>query len=163
MLNEEYNLLVEDILKNEKFNKLETIEHHGTNRLKHSKRVSYYSYEVCKKLHLDYISAARAGLLHDFFLSDNDRTKKDRVISFFAHPKKALENATNLFYLNDKEKNIIESHMFPMNITLPKYIESWIVSTVDKIVGTYEFLEKLSLKHAYVPNLYLLLLIKIFN
>jgi len=59
MLNENYYLIVEDIIKNEEFNKLETIEHHGTNRLKHSKRVSYYSYEVCKKLHLDYIAAGR--------------------------------------------------------------------------------------------------------
>jgi len=163
MLNENYYLIVEDIIKNEEFNKLETIEHHGTNRLKHSKRVSYYSYEVCKKLHLDYIAAARAGLLHDFFLSDNERTKKDRIISFFTHPKKALENANKYFELSDKEQNIIKSHMFPTNITLPKYLESWIVSTVDKIVGTYEFLEKMSLKHMYVPNLYILLLIQIFN
>ena len=68
---DDYTILVEDILENEEFNKLDTIEHHGTSRLKHSKRVSYYSYKVCKSLHLDYIAAARAGLLHDFFFSDN--------------------------------------------------------------------------------------------
>lgn len=163
MLDENYYYIVEDILENNEFNKLETIEHHGTNRLTHSKRVSYYSYEICKKLHIDYISAARAGLLHDFFISKKERTKKDRIISFFIHPKKALETATKHFELNDKEKNIIESHMFPANIVLPKYLESWIVSLTDKIVGTYEFLEKISLRHLYVPNLYLLLLIKIFN
>ena len=101
MLNENYYLIVEDIIKNEEFNKLETIEHHGTNRLKKKKRVSYYSYEVCKKLHLDYIAAARAGLLHDFFLSDNERTKKDRIISFFTHPKKALENANKYFHFQN--------------------------------------------------------------
>jgi len=160
---DDYTILVEDILENEEFNKLDAIEHHGTSRLKHSKRVSYYSYKVCKILHLDYIAAARAGLLHDFFFSDNERTKKDRIISVFTHPKKALKKAMEHFELNDKEQNIIVSHMFPINLILPEYIESWIVSTVDKIVGTYEFLEKYSLKHMRVPNMYLLLLIRIFG
>lgn len=162
MLNEDYYCLVEDILNNNEFNKLETIEHHGTNRLEHSKKVSYYSYKICQKLHIDYISAARAGLLHDFFMSKNNRTTKDRILSFFTHPKKALKTANQHFELNDKEQNIIECHMFPVNITLPKYLESWIVSITDKIVGTYEFLEKISLRQLYVPNLFLLI-IKIFN
>ena len=163
MLEEDYKTLIEDILENQEFNKLEIIEHHGTNRLKHSMRVSYHSYQICKIMGLDYISAARAGLLHDFFLSNNERTKKERITSFFSHPKKALKNAMENFELNDKEKNIIESHMFPTNITLPKYLESLIVSIVDKIVGTYEFLEKYSLKQLHVPNMYLLVLIKIFS
>lgn len=163
MLDENYNILIEDILENEEFQKLENIEHHGTSRLKHSKRVSYYSYQVCKKMGLDYISAARAGLLHDFFISKKERNKKERLLSVFTHPKKALITATSFFDLNDIEQNIIISHMFPIYIALPQYLESWIVSIVDKIVGTYEFLEKISLKHIYVPNIFLLTLIQIFN
>lgn len=163
MLDENYNILIQDILKNKEFIKLENIEHHGTSRLKHSKRVSYYSYKVCKKLHIDYISAARAGLLHDFFISPEERKKKERIKSVFTHPKKALETANTYFELNDIEQNIIISHMFPLYITLPQYLESWIVSIVDKVVGSYEFLEKLSLKHVYIPNIFLLTLIKIFN
>ena len=81
----------------------------------------------------------------------------------FTHPKKALITATSFFDLNDIEQNIIISHMFPIYIALPQYLESWIVSIVDKIVGTYEFLEKISLKHIYVPNIFLLTLIQIFN
>ena len=43
------------------------------------------------------------------------------------------------FNINDKEKNIIESHMFPLNIKAkPKYIESIIISIVDKIACIYE-------------------------
>ena len=163
MLDENYNILIEDILENEEFKKLENIEHHGTSRLEHSKRVSYYSYQVCKKMGLDYISAARAGLLHDFFISKKERNKKERLFSMFTHPKKALITATSFFDLNDIEQNIIISHMFPIYIALPQYLESWIVSIVDKIVGTYEFLEKISLKHIYVPNIFLLTLIQIFN
>ncbi len=163
LTDENYIVLVEDILKNEEFKKLKTIEHHGTSRLNHSIKVSYYSHKICKILGLDHISTARAGLLHDFFLSDNERSKTERIISIFTHPKKALKKSLEQFDLNDKEKNIIESHMFPINIILPEYIESWIVSTVDKIIGLYEFLEKYSLKQLHVPNIYLLLLIKIFS
>lgn len=163
LMDEDYTILIEDILENNEFKKLENIEHHGTSRINHSIKVSYYSYQICKILGLDYISVARAGLLHDFFLSDNERTKMERMISVFTHPKKALKNAAEHFDLNDKEKNIIVSHMFPINIILPEYMESWIVSTIDKIVGTYEFLEKYSLKQLHVPNIYLLLLTKIFS
>ena len=54
--------------------------------------------------------------------------------------KKSLQNSEELFYLSDKEKDIIYTHMFPLNINrVPKYLESWIVSIVDKIVATYEF------------------------
>ena len=161
MLNE-YEYLVKDILKNKEFNKIENIEHHGTTRMIHSKRVSYYSYSVCKFLHLDYISAARAGLLHDFFISEPELTKKERILSLFTHSKKALNNSKSNFYLNTKEENIIVSHMFPLGIYLPIYMESWIVSTVDKIVGTYEFLEKLSVS-LYYSKVYLRSIIRIFN
>ena len=163
MLDEKYNSLVKDILENEEFIKLENIEHHGTSRLKHSKRVSYYSYKICKKIHIDYISATRAGLLHDFFISPKERTKKDRIKSVFTHPKKSLDLANTYFELNDIEKNIIISHMFPLYTSLPQYLESWIVSMVDKIVGIYEFLEKISLKYIYVPNVFILTIIKTFN
>lgn len=163
MLDENYSDLIEDILENEEFLKLGNIEHHGTSRLKHSKRVSYYSYRICKSIHIDYISAARGGLLHDFFISPLERTKIDRIKSLFAHPKKALQNANTYFELNDIEQNIIMSHMFPLYITLPQYMESWIVSIVDKAVGTYEFFEKISLKHIYVPNIFIAIIIKIFN
>lgn len=154
----EYNIIVDDILKNDIFNKINDIEHHGTTRMKHSKRVSYYSYKICKLLHLDYISAARAGLLHDFFISDNNRNKKERLKSTFIHPKEALKNANKYFDLNPKEQDIIITHMFPININIPLYMESWIVSTIDKIVGTFEFIKAFSLKYTYITNLYLALI-----
>jgi len=159
----EYSILIKDILENVKFNEMNNIEHHGTSRMIHSKRVSYYSYKISKVLHLDYIAAARAGLLHDFFISEKNRNRKQRLKSTFIHPKKALENSIKHFNINEKEQDIIISHMFPINIHIPKYIESWIVSTVDKIVGCYEFLESFSIKQTYVPNLYLLTILTIFR
>jgi uncharacterized protein len=161
MLNE-YEYLIKDILNNKEFNKIENIEHHGTTRMIHSKRVSYYSYSICKFLHLDYVSAARAGLLHDFFLSEAEMKKRTRITSLFTHSKKALKNSSKIFCLNEKEENIIVSHMFPLGIHLPVYMESWIVSTVDKVVGTYEFLEKLSVR-MYYSKVALRSIVRIFN
>ena len=146
----EYKLLVNDILTRDEFQKIEKIEHHQTSRLTHSLRVSYFAYKFAKKLKLDYVSAARGGLLHDFFMSYDDRTKKERFLSVFTHPKYALINASNRFNLNDCEKDIIRTHMFPINIAIPKYLESWLVSLVDKIVTIYEFTSgyKYQLSHA---------------
>ena len=134
-----YYEIVDDILLDNEFKKIDKCVHHGLSRLDHSCRVSYYSYKVTKVLKLNYVDTARAGLLHDFFLSENN-TSKEKMKSMFVHSKKSLQNSEELFYLSYKEKDIIYTHMFPLNINrVPKYLESWIVSIVDKIVATYEF------------------------
>ncbi len=158
----EYDILIKDILNNKEFIKIENMPHHGTDRLTHSKRVSYYSYIICKILRLDYVAAARAGLLHDFFMNEKDMKKRTSITSLFTHSKKALKNSSKIVYLSPKEKNIIVSHMFPLGIHLPVYMESWIVSTVDKVVGTYEFLEKLSVR-MYYSKVALRSIVRIFN
>lgn len=140
----EYDILVKDILNNKDFIEIEKMPHHGTNRLIHSKRVSYYSYKICKKLRLNYVSAARAGLLHDFFLNNKKEKKRTSIISLFTHPRKALKNSSKIVFLSPLERNIIISHMFPLGIHLPLYMESWIVQGVDKVIGTYEYIEKIS-------------------
>lgn len=158
---DKYQRIVGDILENEEFNKIRYIEHHGTTRFEHSVRVSYFSYRFARLFHLDYEEVARAGLLHDFFLSDQDRNQKDRILSTFNHPKKACMNSCRIFGLNEKEEDIIESHMFPLNIRVPKYAESWVVSCVDKVVGAIEFVEKARYKAIYLGNVYILCLINI--
>ncbi len=155
----EYDIIVKDILNNKEFIKIENMKHHGTTRLIHSKRVSYYSYIICKTLRLNYISAARAGLLHDFFMNEKDMKKRTKITSLFTHSKKALKNSSKIVYLSPLEQNIIVSHMFPLGIHLPVYLESWIVSLVDKIVGTYEFTEKISAQ-MYTKKEYIRELIK---
>ena len=133
----EYMEIVSEILKNREFNKLKDFTHHKTTRMEHSKRVAYLSYRICKKLNLDYVSAARGGLLHDFFLNKYN-TKNSRKL-LISHPSIALNNAKKHFVLSDKEKNIIKCHMFPVSISVfPKYRESVVVSLVDKVMWFYE-------------------------
>lgn len=154
----EYANIVGHILENEEFNKIRNIEHHGISRFDHSVKVSYYSYKVAKALKLDYYDVARAGLLHDFFLSNDERTLTDRFLSTFVHPKKAEHNANQVFGINNREADIIRTHMFPVNLSVPRYAESWVVNFVDKVVGAYEFSRKFGYKLSYATNLYLIFL-----
>ncbi|MGI6678011.1 MAG: hypothetical protein ACOX2Q_02735 [Dehalobacterium sp.] len=73
---QDYWHLVEDILSNETFSQLINYNHHHTSIMEHALTVSYFSYVICKKLNLDYVSGARGGLLHDFFLYDWREYKK---------------------------------------------------------------------------------------
>ncbi len=160
----EYYILVKDILDNKHFNEIDKIEHHGTSRMLHSMRVSYYSYLVSKALRLHTSEVARAGLLHDFFMSSEDRTSMDRFLSTFTHPKYAVRNADNMFELNNLERDIIKSHMFPINIAIPKYLESWLVSAVDKCVALYEFSSSYRFRLSYATNyLYLFLILNLIK
>ena len=148
----QYLNIVKDIIDDKTFNKIDEIEHHGTSRKMHSLRVSYYSYLISKKLGLHYKETARAGLLHDFFMSSDDRTTKDRLLSTFVHPKYAVYNSKELFGVNDLEQNIIRTHMFPINLAIPKYTESWIVSLVDKCVAVCEFATYYKFRLSYATN-----------
>lgn len=136
--NYEYNSIVSDILNNREFKKLEYFKHHGTNRLEHSMRVSFYSYKLCKFFGFDYVSAARGGLLHDFFVNKyGDSSKKGRLL--VNHPIFALYNSNKHFILNSKEMDIIRCHMFPVNIRfIPKYKESYVITLIDKVACVYE-------------------------
>lgn len=154
-----YNEIVENILLNSEFQKLKDIEHHGVTRFEHSKRVSYYSYKIAKLMHLDYVQTARGGLLHDFFLSPENRSQKDKFISTFTHPKESSEKAAKCFHISNKEYDMIRSHMFPINISVPKYMESWIVCFVDKFVAFKEFSWKFKFQFRYSYNVLLLFIL----
>lgn len=156
---DDYFNIISDILQNKEFKQLGNIEHHGVTRFDHSLKVSYYSYKIAKKLNLDYYKTARAGLLHDFFLEEKNKSIKKSFKSLFIHSNEAVKNSQQFFSLSKKEINIIKSHMFPLGISIPKYKESWIVSTVDKVVATEEHAKKYVHKVNYATNLFILFLI----
>ncbi len=133
-----YNEIVKNIVRDKEVKKMANITHHGITRLEHSLKVSYKSYKIAKKLDFDYVAVARAGLLHDFYLDGDERKKSKKFTDTFTHPKKALKTSKKNFDLNKKEENIIVSHMFPIYPKIPKYKESFLVSTVDKAIGMKE-------------------------
>lgn len=137
----EFKECIRDLIKNESICSMENLRQHGNiTCLEHSIYVSYTSYLICRRLELDYRSAARGGLLHDFFLYDWHLTKPDKGLHGFTHPYAALENAKKLFYLNDLEKDIIVKHMWPLTVELPKYRETFIVALADKYCALVEII-----------------------
>jgi len=135
----EYSFCVNDLIQDEHVCSMKQfIQHSNVTCLEHSISVSYNSYLVCRGLGLDYKSAARGALLHDFFLYDWHITKTGHGLHGFTHPNTALKNAEEKFCLNVIEKDIIKKHMWPLTISLPKYKESFIVSFVDKYCSLAE-------------------------
>ena len=137
---EEFDSIVKDIDENLEFQKTKDIIHHCSNRYDHCRRVAYNSYVISKKLGLNYVETARAGMLHDFFLIDNKNLNfGEKASTLVNHPKYALRYSEKFFDLTEKEKNIIVSHMFPVLPTkVPKHLESWVVNLVDDYVAVKE-------------------------
>ena len=121
----------------------DSILHHSkTSCYRHMFTVSYYTYKMCKWFNLDYVSGARGAMLHDLYLytwhKECGVVKEILKKHPWIHPKIALKNATSYFDLNDIEKDIIITHMWPVTIKLPKYAESFIVGIADKLCCVME-------------------------
>ena len=153
--NEFYDF-VADILNNQHFKDLSAIPHHGCGRYQHCVSVGYYSFRMAKKFGLDTQSMARGALLHDFSLKDWRKTKNEgrgldhiRQMHIFKHPKDALAYSNMYFELNDKEKDIIVKHMFPMTLKLPSYPETWLITLVDKGIAIGELVREHTPRRIY--------------
>ncbi|MCI1930454.1 MAG: hydrolase [Clostridia bacterium] len=139
-LTKEYLECVNDILENETYMKLQDVyQHHYTSRYQHCVNVSYYSFVFCRFVHFDKRSAARAGLLHDFYFYDWHRPLKIRKNHILWHPLVAYDNARKQFDVNNIEEDAIKRHMWPGTPLLPKYKEGVVVSIADKFCATMEF------------------------
>ncbi|MGN0641995.1 MAG: HD family phosphohydrolase [Huintestinicola sp.] len=137
----EYNKLVSDLLDNDVVLKMKEFTHHGTTTCyQHCLNVSYYNYVFCKLLSLNARAGARAGLLHDLFLYDWHtyvRPEGERLHGF-THAGTALANVKKHFEITEMESDIIEKHMFPLNLALPRYKETVVIIMVDKLCGAME-------------------------
>lgn len=128
-------------------------QHMNTSRFQHSVNVSYYTFLLARRFHLDSYSAARAGLLHDLYFYDwRDIEKSDRPIEgrhCAVHPQIALENARKATSVNAIIEDAILHHMWPMTLHMPKTKEGWILQAVDKYCAISEILLQGSRKVRY--------------
>ena len=158
--NDEFIQMIDDLLNNDTVKQMKNFrQHYETSCFDHCLIASYYCYLYGKKFNLDYVSCARAAMLHDLFLYDWRKKQDDRKgLHAFTHPKTAYKNASKLFALNEKEKDIILKHMWPVTIALPKYKESYLLALVDKYCALNEsyqeiynrFCQKKLFRYAYV-------------
>ncbi|GEA94379.1 hydrolase [Weissella viridescens] len=137
---EAYVDIVSDLLRTPEVQKLgDYVQHHHSDRLTHSINVSYQSYRLAKRWHLDARAVARAGLLHDMFFYDWRTTKFELGTHAYIHPRVSLRNAEKITDLSPKEKDIILKHMWGSTSALPHYRESILVDMVDNWAAVQEF------------------------
>lgn len=169
--NIEFVQIISELINNPKVQEMKKYrQHYNTSCFEHCLEVSYISYIICKKLGLDYTSAARAGLLHDLFLYDWRHSRKKLNLNgwhAFIHPKIALENAEKLFDINEKERDIIKKHMWPVTLLdVPKYRETFVITLVDKysaLVSSKNYYNKVVINNKSFRYAYIFLAIYIFN
>lgn len=151
-----FDEISKDIINNNKYRLLVTQDHHGINRYEHSLRVAKRVYNITKKLRVDYVSATRAALLHDFFFDEElgEIKFKERIRK---HPDLAVNNSLEYFNLNEKEKDAIYTHMFPVTLQKPKSIEGLVLVLADdnvsiKECGKYKVSQTLTLFVIFIFN-----------
>lgn len=116
------------------------IQHGNVTTYEHVMNVVAFSCWLSKKVKLDIDeeSLVIGAYLHDFYLYDWHKDNPGRLHGL-THPKAALENAESKYDLNDKVKNIIISHMWPLTVLkFPKYREALIVCFADKYCAMCE-------------------------
>ena len=102
---------VGDLLSSAVVQQMRQYPHHKTvSTFWHSVYVSYLTYRFCGGLHLQQREAARAALLHDFYLYN--------------------------WYV----ENMILSHMWPLFVEPPKSKEAYVLTLADKIAATRDLL-----------------------
>ena len=137
-------ILASDNMKREK----RFIQHANVSTYEHSIGVATMSLTLAAifRVKVDKVSLVRGALLHDFFLYDwHDKTAMPKAHAYL-HPLIAFDNAKTEFRLNAIEKNIIQAHMFPLSIVMPKYRESWIVVLADKVCAIQEVTSNLKVR-----------------
>ncbi len=152
--NKEFQEIIKELITNETVQQMKNYrQHYETTCFEHCYIAAYYCYIICKKYNLDYKSATRAAMLHDLFLYDWRVKDGRKGFHAFTHGKLACKNASELFDLNEKEKDIIIKHMWPVTISFPKSIEGFILTFVDKYCATSESIQvmkaRLFMKRAF--------------
>jgi uncharacterized membrane protein/HD superfamily phosphodiesterase len=139
----EFLEIVGEISSNSEYQRLKDFYHHSSSIYEHIINVAFTTFKISKYLKLDYRSATRGALLHDFFCYDwRNHDLPDLAADKYhgvEHPKIALANSETL---NRIEKDIIIKHMWPLTIQPPKYKESYVVTFADKLVSSKEYSTK---------------------
>lgn len=120
------------------------VQHAEVSTLEHCISVAYLSLWFGEKLRwrVDRESLVRGALLHDFFLYDWHEKSGRKGLHGFTHPHAALLNAEARFHLNDRERDIIVKHMWPLTPVPPRCREAFLVGAADKYCSLIETLCK---------------------
>lgn len=140
-MNEFYKILKE-IAEEPHIKEMKSYKQHiNTNSYHHSLHVAFIAYGMAKRLgwSIDKRSLIRGAMLHDFYLYDIEEMGYSAYKHGTSHAKESLHNAEKYYNLTSIEKDIIYSHMFPLNLThLPHTKEAILVTLADKYCALKE-------------------------
>jgi len=162
----EFEEIIKEIVDNKTVQEMKKYRQHcNVSCFEHCYRTAYYCYRICKAMHWDYVAVSRAAMLHDLFLYDWRVKGNRKGLHAFTHPKAAYMNASKLFDLSEKEKDIIVKHMWPLTLAIPKHKESFVLTLMDKYSAISEsfeyaldcFKSNQKLKYAYVLLAFIML------
>lgn len=145
-INDEYIDIISPILNNDLVRSMTQYNHHGIiDTHFHSVHVSYYVYDLCRKLRFGREKTEKiteASLLHDFYLYNWYTDKHDEYHAFY-HPKEAVKNIEkySLISLDGMQREMILRHMFPLG-KIPVSIGGWILTICDKCCAGEELIKK---------------------
>ena len=153
-MEETFQEMTKDILNHPLFVELKDCPHHGgeNSLYVHSVDTAKFAYRLGRRFHLkeDRVRAlTRAALLHDFFGYDwqSDRHRRYmrrytgwqrvRRMHAFIHGSHAARRAGRYFDLDQRQRDAISSHMFPL-ASWPRNSEAWLLTLADKVVASKE-------------------------
>lgn len=119
------------------------VQHGQVSTLAHVVRVAQTSFAWAQKLpfRVDEADLVAGALLHDFYLYDWHDRSTSKPHHATRHPLYAAENAVRVFGVSEKQRGIIETHMWPLPPDrVPRSTEAWIVCAADKWCSLYETL-----------------------
>ena len=154
-MGQNFQEMTRDIISHPLFLQLKDCPHHGgENSLYiHSIDTAKCAYRLARRFHLreERVRAlTRAALLHDFFGYDWQSERHQRYMSrysgwqrvrhmhAFIHGAHAARRAGRLFDLDQRQRDAIASHMFPL-ASWPKSSEAWLLTLADNLVAAGEF------------------------
>lgn len=116
-------------------------QHRGNTTFRHCRSVAVESFRLAQRFgwKVDEDALARGAMLHDYHLYTRRKKNINALRHLISHPKWARGNAEKAFELSGKEKNIIESHMWPLTLFKPpKSKEAVLVTLADKLCALRE-------------------------
>ena len=134
---QELESIYQSFLNDEKILRMKEISmHRGSNCYIHSFKVTMLAIKrALRHKKCDLNTVLLGSILHDYYLYDW-RIERDKMKRHLKdHPHIAAENAIRDFGIHEPIKKVIESHMWPVNIsTFPDSKEARIISLADKTI-----------------------------
>ncbi len=141
-LTAEADALLRDYLYHPEAERMRQYIQHGTiTTYDHALEVARRCYRRSQGRRVDTESLTVAAFLHDLYLYDWHEPDSSHRLHGFHHARRAADNARRIFGISDEIYAMIDSHMWPLNLTrLPRSREAWILTLTDKEVSLTETL-----------------------